>query len=157
MKSLWSITWVGKRAGGDKLWDFLFGDFFLTNLIKKRSKKSAGSSWSVLRIMGERTQCETTASPSDTIESVLTSSLRTVNTFFFFLVIPYWVLLFQIPYNIGEPNSLGVRLKLSLFSLILLRGWDIIKKRNCVTYKLGNFEQKVGLTEECYLILSSWN
>lgn len=39
-------------AGSDKLWAFLFGDLFVTTLIKKRSRKSSRNNWSVLRMMG---------------------------------------------------------------------------------------------------------
>lgn len=59
-------------AGSDKLRSFLFGDFFVINLIKKRSKKSGRNDGSVLGIRGKRTQYETTALPSDMIESILT-------------------------------------------------------------------------------------
>lgn len=57
-------------TGSNELGAFLFGDFFVTNLIKKRSKKSGRSNWSMFRISGERTQYETMALPSDMIESV---------------------------------------------------------------------------------------
>lgn len=61
-----------ENVHSDKLWAFFFGDFFVTNLIKKRSKKSGRRNWSVLRIMGERTRYETTALPSDMTECILT-------------------------------------------------------------------------------------
>lgn len=63
----------------------------------------------MLRIMGERTRCEITSLSSDMIKSILTAFFFKDYSYIFFCNSVILVLLFQPPYNIVEPNSLGIR------------------------------------------------
>ena len=73
--------WRREKGWECQLCALLFGDFSVTTLIKKRSKKSCRNNWNVFRISGED-MCEISALPSDMIGSLLYLALKIPNTDF---------------------------------------------------------------------------